>query len=62
MTIDETAKELQVSLRTVWKYIERGWLPRPVKQSTVISHRVMIDHLPEKAVSKLKEQLHGREV
>ncbi|KKK48472.1 hypothetical protein LCGC14_3144760 [marine sediment metagenome] len=61
LTIHETAQELNKSIRSVWYYIKKGWLPKPIKQSMVITHTMLVDTIPGEAVAKLKLHLEGRE-
>ena len=57
MTITETAKALNRCEKSVWLYIERGLLPKPVKIPKVITHKMLIADIPDEAVHALKQQL-----
>ncbi len=61
LTIQETAQELGKSIRSVWLYIKKGYLPLPIKKSMVITHTLLVDTIPDEAVAKLKLHLEGRE-
>ena len=71
MRINEIAKELSVSRRTVEYYIERGWLPQPTYIVTVVPMRRRVDgqmttvpmlrkvrDIPQAAINKLREKLN----